>query len=606
MRWVSVAQGLILVLALAASSSAQTDGVVRVTDYAEIRRHELAGSTRAIPTEWRDASRLVQQTYGGEWQVDLLVDETGRVVSAEVQELRSAPTHRDDVQAAAMALRFQPFERDGRPVRVSFTTYFFAVPADYSGPPDRSFPDDVDLSEVRIKLAREACFGWCPVYQVEISGDGQVTYWGEEYVLARGEHPWAIPQSDVRELLELFRRADFFRLDGYYQVNATDLPTYITGLEIGARRKFVLDYGWGGMGEAVASTSFGGFEGNPMPPIVVEIERAIDRVSGVAAYVRGDETTVSRLRAEGWDFRSPDHGGAALAQLVDACNLGLARAFIAEGAPLTARSGRADREHTRHVVLSAPRCGDTDFVRELVGRGALSERSTADEFLAAAAASGFPEIVAVALQHSRNVGQGEGGLLNDAVTSYVSEDNPNYGRHSEEGVVRLLLEAGADPNARNPTLGDTPLHHASSLETARRLIAAGADPNARDNDGETPLFNRYYPEIYPVLVQAGADLNARNDDGYTALYVVNNAEAIAALVALGADVNDVAPNGKTPIEVVGNAEAMQAMLDAGAHLPEDRERIAAILARTAYWDSLPPALAERAASFGLSQPTPER
>ena len=58
-------------------------------------------------------------------------------------------------------------------------------------------------------------------------------------------------------------------------------------------------------------------------------------------------------------------------------------------------------------------------------------------------------------------------------------------------VVRLLVEAGADPNARQP--GDeTPLHWAASsddADVAAALIDCGADINAPDGSIGTPLAN---------------------------------------------------------------------------------------------------------------------
>jgi cytohesin len=59
-------------------------------------------------------------------------------------------------------------------------------------------------------------------------------------------------------------------------------------------------------------------------------------------------------------------------------------------------------------------------------------------------------------------------------------------------VVTLLLEAGADVNARsqNDHWGDTPLHaaaHGNRRAIAEALIAAGADIHARNSRGLTPL-----------------------------------------------------------------------------------------------------------------------
>ncbi|XP_046983246.1 ankyrin-3-like [Schistocerca americana] len=62
-------------------------------------------------------------------------------------------------------------------------------------------------------------------------------------------------------------------------------------------------------------------------------------------------------------------------------------------------------------------------------------------------------------------------------------------RSGHAAVVRLLLSAASDPNARTQW-GQTPLHVAASCghtQTAAKLLRAGADRGATDEWGRTPL-----------------------------------------------------------------------------------------------------------------------
>lgn len=121
-----------------------------------------------------------------------------------------------------------------------------------------------------ITLRRTACFGRCPIYSVEIRGDGLVTYRGERFVAVTGLRTRRVSPAAVRRLVNQFRAANFFALRDEYRARVTDLPSRIVTLRIGDRSKQVVDYA----GEQAG-----------MPHAVTELEAAIDRLAGTAAWV---------------------------------------------------------------------------------------------------------------------------------------------------------------------------------------------------------------------------------------------------------------------------------------------------------------------------------
>ena len=72
-------------------------------------------------------------------------------------------------------------------------------------------------------------------------------------------------------------------------------------------------------------------------------------------------------------------------------------------------------------------------------------------------------------------------------------------------MVKVLLEAGADPNARDGD-SETPLHHAArsgNAEIVRLLLDAGADPDVKNKWGIAPrdIANSKTRDVFEKKVQ---------------------------------------------------------------------------------------------------------
>lgn len=95
-------------------------------------------------------------------------------------------------------------------------------------------------------------------------------------------------------------------------------------------------------------------------------------------------------------------------------------------------------------------------------------------------------------------------------------------RAAESGsaaCVRLLLDAGADPHARDNSKR-TAMYYAGSVEVVRALLQAGLSLEDVDEHGWSPLDNAVgdgesaLPRVR-ALIEAGANVNATHDRGWT-------------------------------------------------------------------------------------------
>lgn len=128
-----------------------------------------------------------------------------------------------------------------------------------------------------------------------------------------------------------------------------------------------------------------------------------------------------------------------------------------------------------------------------------------------------------------------------------------FAANNSIAIVRLLLEAGADPRAVDIHKMNA-LHFAAEKNTMAdiipTLVAAGIHPDTPDADGDTPLHfaaRENAGRAARALLDAGANPNSVNEEGLTPLLVAideDNLNSVAALVRAEAiDMRVKYPNG---------------------------------------------------------------
>lgn len=131
-----------------------------------------------------------------------------------------------------------------------------------------------------------------------------------------------------------------------------------------------------------------------------------------------------------------------------------------------------------------------------------------------------------------------------------------WGGTKDAELVRLLIEAGADPNGENPAGQRTlsmAVHDYAGEAVYRTLLEHGADPDSGGTCGYTPLqaaTDRDYRAI-PVLLSYGANANGREGDS-PAVWALHSRHGISPLHMLmqsGADPNTRSHDGYTLIEL---------------------------------------------------------
>ncbi|MDR1385877.1 MAG: ankyrin repeat domain-containing protein [Planctomycetaceae bacterium] len=159
-------------------------------------------------------------------------------------------------------------------------------------------------------------------------------------------------------------------------------------------------------------------------------------------------------------------------------------------------------------------------------------------------------------------------------------------RYSQIGVLKFLVEKGADVNAESND-GETPIYVAAALsskvDVLKFLVEKGADVNVKSNDGKAPLHWAAIDgnlEAVKVLVNAGANINEEDNAGATPIHTVvtnyskaafnsTKVDVLKFLVEKGADINTKDKDGDTPLHTAANegrVRAVKILVNAGANI----------------------------------------
>jgi hypothetical protein len=340
------------------------------------------------------------------------------------------------------------------------------------------FPAMNSPADFSIRLSRSGCYGFCPSYSVTISGDGTVHYQGGRSVSIAGEHTTRVSPETARQLLDDFRKANFFDLQSEYRASVTDNPTYRLELIVGTTRKTVTDY----VGQWVG-----------MPAAITHLEDAVDRATGSARWVTASSQTLQAMHDAGISPSSKE-ANQILHQAVFCGKPDATRALLAAGVPITW-------------------AGDNKgAVEKWTPFGSLLEDATRDF----GDAKSRTEVVAALLANPaiRADKQGMQRALCSAAT------------HGQRGTARLLMAAGADPKALfqdNPSQPGMPADQTYLMCAVKSgvwsviddALSRPHDIHAVDRDGRSALAQLTWTslpaeDIFPVvdkLVSAGAGTN---------------------------------------------------------------------------------------------------
>ena len=144
------------------------------------------------------------------------------------------------------------------------------------------------------------------------------------------------------------------------------------------------------------------------------------------------------------------------------------------------------------------------------------------------------------------------------------------------GIVKVLVENGADVEASGNRTKETALHYAATrglFSIVKYLVENGADVNAEDYAGRAPLLGAIHwsrSGTAEFLIANGANVNVVGNAGTTPLHVATQGceiDIVRLLLEVGAKVDSQNNQGWTPLHHsirCSNLEIVKLLMTAGA------------------------------------------
>ena len=105
--------------------------------------------------------------------------------------------------------------------------------------PEKVEKKEMDDSDLKFFLSKSACFGKCPVFDLNIYNNRYVEFIGKQNTSKLGTHALNLDKDTYKNLVSAFDKANFVGLQDHYESNIPDLPSVTMSYRKGSKLKTI-------------------------------------------------------------------------------------------------------------------------------------------------------------------------------------------------------------------------------------------------------------------------------------------------------------------------------------------------------------------------------